>query len=124
MFFFFFMLSSGLSGLLKVDTVEKISAVGTLTLTPLLFLSLHGLIKPFRGDKVNWFVIVVMGFLFVMTFSGLGLIWGMITVGFISLNLPVFWAGLAATPCTIVLLWLMQFSAKKTWAKNMDWGNK
>jgi len=115
MLFFFFLLSGGISGLLKLETIEELGTVSTLTLSPLLVLSLRGLIR----QQGNWLMIIFISIMFAWTFVSLGLLWEIIAVGFFSLKLPVFWAGLSSTFCVLVLIRLAQYHSQKTWAKDL-----
>ncbi len=113
--FFLFVISSGLSGLLKVKTIEEAGAVGTIVLSPALWFALRGLVCAAFKKQLEWFFTFFLIINYPLTFAGLGLLWGMITMGFVYLfsNLSVFWAGVIANICVLIIIWLIVFTNRR-----------
>jgi hypothetical protein len=113
-FFLLLVISSSLVGLLNITTVEEAGAVGTISLSPALWFSLRALWRDTARRQVKWYWTTFMAISFQYAFAGIGLLWGIITMGFLSLNIPLFWAGIAATICIFVILWLIQYKNKSS----------
>lgn len=116
--FFLFVIGSGGASLLKVSTIEEFGAVGTLSLSIVFWLSLQGLVREASKRKIEWAVTFYMIVMFQMTIVGMGLIWGFATMLFVSINVPVFWAGVAGAVTFVAITWLILFFGKNIPPRN------
>lgn len=110
--FFLFTIGSGLVSLLQVSTTEEFGAVGTLSLSIFLWFALRGLVREASKRKIEWYVTFYMIIMFQMTILGMGLIWAFATTLFVSISVPVFWAGMAGAVTFIAITWFILFLGK------------
>jgi len=110
--FFLLTIGSGLVSLLQAKTIEEVGAVGTISLSIILWLSLRGLIREAAKQKFEWYVTLYTIIMFQMSIGGLGLIWAFATLLYISVNVPVFWAGMAGAITSLAIVWLIFFVGK------------
>jgi len=110
--FFLFVTGSGLASLLQVSTIEEFAAIGVLSLSMVFWLSLQGLVREASKQKIEWAVTFYMIVMFQMTIVGMGLIWGFATMLFVSINVPVFWAGMAGAVTFVAITWSILFFGK------------
>jgi hypothetical protein len=111
--FFLFVIGSGLASLLHVSTTGEFGAVGTLSLSIFLWFSLRGLVREASKRKIEWYVTFFMIMMFQMTIAGMGLLWGIATMLFVSINVPVFWAGMAGAVTFVAITWFILFLGRR-----------